>query len=279
MIFDTHAHYDDEAFDNDRDEVLTGLYAQGVDRVANVGVNEETCAATLALAEKYPFVYAVIGYHPSDIRDMEEPALERLYCSVYEDPEEAKQQAKAGDIRVPRHPRVVAIGEIGLDYHWSETEEENEKQKIWFKKQIEIAKKVQLPIVVHSREAAWDTMNIIVQEDAAACGGIIHCYSYAAEQARQYADMGFFIGVGGVITFKNSRRLRESVIAVGPEHVVLETDCPYLAPEPHRGHRNTSAYLVHVVRALAEIWHLSEEEVIDITTRNAEKVYSVNRRA
>ena len=171
--------------------------------------------------------------------------------------------------------KIVAIGEIGLDYHWSETEEENEKQKLWFEKQIDIAKKSNLPIVVHSREAAADTMDIIVKEKASECGGIIHCYSYAAEQAKQYADMGFYIGVGGVITFKNSRKLRESVLAVGLDHIVLETDCPYLAPEPYRGKRNFSAYLTHVVRELSELLGVSEETIIDTTTRNAERVYGL----
>ena len=256
MIFDTHSHYDDEAFDKDREELLSGLLSRGIDRVVNIGVDIPTCEKTLELAEKHGFIYAAIGFHPSDTKGMPEENIEWL-------------RAHTG------HEKVVAIGEIGLDYHWSESAEENASQQRWFRAQIALAKQSGLPIVVHSREAAADTMTIIREEKAAECGGIIHCYSYSAEQAREYVGMGFYIGVGGVITFKNSRRLKETVEAIPLSSIVLETDCPYLAPEPFRGKRNDSTLLPYVVSAIADIKGVSEEEVIARTTENAENVYGL----
>ncbi|MBR6228115.1 MAG: TatD family hydrolase [Eubacterium sp.] len=253
-IFDTHSHYDDEAFDEDREDILSGLLSHNIGRVVNIGVDIPTCKNTLLLAEKYDFVYAAIGFHPSDTKGMQEEDLDWLRAHR-------------------KDPKVVAIGEIGLDYHWSESPEENRNQQKWFRWQIALAKEAGLPIVVHSREAAADTMEIIREEKAAECGGIIHCYSYSATQAEEYVRMGFYIGVGGVITFKNSRRLKETVLAIPLESIVLETDCPYLAPEPFRGKRNDSTLLPHVVAAISEIKGVPEEEVIAVTTRNAESVY------
>ncbi len=258
MIFDTHAHYDDEAFNADREEILSGLSSHNIGNVVNIGVDIQTCKNTLKLAEKHSFIYAAIGFHPSDTKGMPKDNIDWLY-------EHAKDN------------KVVAIGEIGLDYHWSESEEENQSQQEWFRAQIALAKEMELPIVVHSREAAADTMNIIREEKAAECGGIIHCYSYSAEQARQYVDMGFYIGVGGVITFKNARKLIETVEAIPLTSIVLETDCPYLAPEPHRGKRNDSSLLPLVATKISEIKGVSVEEVIKTTTQSAYKVYSIKK--
>ena len=257
MIFDTHAHYDDEAFDADREEILSGLSSRNIGNVVNIGVDIPTSKSSLQLAEKYDYIYVVIGFHPSETKQMSEADIDWL-----------KEHAL-------KEKKVVAIGEIGLDYHWSESEEENINQQHWFRRQIALAKEVSLPIVVHSREAAADTMNIIKDENAAECGGIIHCYSYSAEQARQYVDMGFYIGVGGVITFKNARRLIETVEAIPLERIVLETDCPYLAPEPHRGRRNDSSLLSLVVSKISELKGVSPQEVIDVTTDNAKTVYRI----
>ena len=284
MIFDTHAHYDDEAFDADREALLSGLSSRNIGYVVNVGVDIPTCKNTLQLAEKYPFIYAAIGFHPSDTKGMPQENLDWLYAHVFADPEAVLQQRKAprestdgaDDIAsLPRQKKVVAIGEIGLDYHWSESKEENESQQRWFRRQIALAKDVGLPIIVHSREAAADTMTIVREENAADVGGIIHCYSYSAEQAVQYVDMGFMIGVGGVITFKNARRLIETVEAIPLDHIVLETDCPYLAPEPYRGKRNDSSLLPFVVTRIAEIKGFSEDTVIEQTTINALKLYRI----
>ena len=257
MIFDTHAHYDDEAFNTDREEILSGLSSRNIGHVVNIGVDIPTSKDSLLLAKKYDFIYAVIGFHPSETKQMSEDDIVWLA-------EHASKENK-----------VVAIGEIGLDYHWSESEEENKNQQHWFARQIALAKETGLPIVVHSRDAAADTMRIIREENAAECGGIIHCYSYSAEQARQYVDMGFYIGVGGVITFKNARKLIETVEAIPLTSIVLETDCPYLAPEPHRGKRNDSSLLPLVVNKISDLMGVSADEVIRITTNNAKKIYSI----
>ena len=256
MITDTHAHYDDSAFDADREEILSGLSSHNIGCVVNIGVDIPTCKNTLQLAETYDWIYAAIGFHPSDTKGMPEDNLDWLRAHAH-------------------HSKVVAIGEIGLDYHWSESEEENISQQRWFRRQIALAKEVGLPIVVHSREAAADTMTVIREENASEVGGIIHCYSGSAEQAKQYVDMGFFIGVGGVITFKNARRLIESVEAIPLEAIVLETDCPYLAPEPYRGKRNDSTLLSHVVTRVSELKNIPPEEVIIQTTKNAKTVYNL----
>ncbi len=259
MIFDTHAHYDDEAFDTDREELLSGLSSRNIGHVVNIGVDIKTSKDSLLLAKKYDWIYAVIGFHPSETKQMSEDDIDWLR-------EHASKENK-----------VVAIGEIGLDYHWSESEEENNNQQHWFARQIALAKETGLPIVVHSREAAADTMRIIKEENAAECGGIIHCYSYSAEQARQYVDMGFYIGVGGVITFKNARKLIETVEAVPLTSIVLETDCPYLAPEPYRGKRNDSSLLSLVVNKISDLKGVSVDEVIKATTQNAYKVYNIKK--
>ena len=257
MIFDTHVHYDDEAFNADREAILSGLSSRNIGHVVNIGVDIPTSEYSLQLAEKYDCIYAAIGFHPSEVKEMSESDIDwlRAHCN----------------------PKVVAIGEIGLDYHWSESEEENQNQQRWFRRQIALAKEVGLPIVVHSREAAADTMAIIKEENAADCGGIIHCYSYSAEQAKEYVSMGFYIGVGGVITFKNARRLIETVEAIPLERIVLETDCPYLAPEPYRGKRNDSTLLPYVVKKVAELKGVTEEEVVAVTELNAMKVYNINQ--
>ncbi|MBO6108382.1 MAG: TatD family hydrolase [Eubacterium sp.] len=308
MIFDTHAHYDDEAFADDRDELLAGLFSHGIDRVANIGVDIPSCVNTLELAQKYDFIYAVIGFHPSDILKMKGDELDWLRNTLgLNDVSDNNDRPEA-----IKQKKIVAVGEIGLDYHWSETDDEHEKQKEWFRAQIGIAGDAGLPIVIHSRDAAADTMDIVKEttgellrgirrrrhgmgasatEDGkipAKVGsdnpasrvfgqspGIVHCYSYSAEQALEYVKMGYCIGVGGVITFKNSRRLKETVDAVSMESIVLETDCPYLAPEGSRGKRNDSTKLHSVVREIAKIKGITEHEVIDITTENALRVYEV----
>ncbi|MEE3468337.1 MAG: TatD family hydrolase [Eubacterium sp.] len=281
MIFDTHVHYDDDAFNADREELLSGLSSRNIGHVVNIGVDIATSKMTLELAENYDNIYAAIGFHPSETKAMSESDIDWLRAHCYADPEEAQSRyATAQEVgsELPRNQKVVAIGEIGLDYHWSESEEENQNQQHWFRRQIAMAKEVGLPIVVHSREAAADTMSIIREENAADCGGIIHCYSYSAEQAKEYVAMGFYIGVGGVVTFKNARRLIETVEAIPLTSIVLETDCPYMAPEPYRGKRNDSTLLPYVVKKIAELKNISEEEVVATTERNAIKVYNINHK-
>lgn len=255
-IFDTHAHYDDESFDGDRESVLAELAGQGVDRVVNVGANMEGSRASLRLAGQYSFIYAALGVHPSETASMTE--------------------ADIGWIRGHAHDeKVVAVGEIGLDYHWPEPSPEIQKQ--WFRRQIALAREVSLPIIVHSRDAAADTMDILTGENAAECGGVIHCYSYSPEMAKEYVRMGFYIGIGGVVTFKNAKKLVRTTEEIPLNHIVLETDCPYLAPEPNRGTRNDSGMLRHVVQKIAELKGIRPEEVIRATTENAERLYRLRR--
>jgi len=255
MIFDTHTHYDDEQFDGDREELLTELTEQGVGAVANMGATMQGAKDSVALAKKYSFVYAAVGIHPDHAKDLNEEEFAVLR-------ELAKEE------------KTIAIGEIGLDYYWDSTE--REVQKYWFRRQLELALELEYPVVIHSREAAADTMDMIKEvyrESAGKLTGVIHCYSYGTEQAKEYTDMGFFLGIGGVATFKNGRKLKEVIEAVPLEHIVLETDCPYLAPEPYRGKRNHSGYLTYVIKAIATIKGVTEEEVERVTWENARRLY------
>lgn len=252
MIFDTHSHYDDRAFDEDREELFSNFPTQGIGTLVTVGADIATSKAALGLAGTHENIYAAIGVHPSDTGDMTQTDIEWL-------------RAHSSD------EKVVAIGEIGLDYHWKEPEPSH--QKIWFERQIALAREVNLPIIIHSRDAAEDTMKMICDTKAYECGGVIHCYSYAKEMAREYVKMGYYIGVGGVITFKNGRKLKETVDALPLECIVLETDCPYLSPEPNRGKRNDSSNLIYVVDEIARIKGTTREEVIQITEHNAKSLY------
>ncbi len=252
MIFDTHAHYDDDAFQEDREELLAGLEAAGIGTVVNIGASIASTKTSLELAERYPFIYAAAGVHPSETAELDEEKMNWL-------------------AEMCAHPKIVAVGEIGLDYHWDEPE--REVQKRWFREQIRLALRVKLPIVVHSRDAAKDTLDIIKEEKAAEAGGVIHCFSYGVEVAREYLDMGFYLGVGGVLTFKNAKKLKEVVAYMPADRILLETDCPYMAPTPHRGERNSSLYLPLVVKAVSEIKGIPEEEVVAVTEANARRMY------
>lgn len=255
MIFDTHTHYDDKAFDEDRDFVLKGLKEQGVAAVANMGASMDGVRKSIELAKSYPFVYAAVGIHPDHVGELDEEQLKRLgELSEYE--------------------KVVAIGEIGLDYYQDVSD--HNTQKYWFGRQLELAIEKKLPVVIHSREAAADTLAIMKEyykKSKETLSGVIHCFSYGPELAKEYLDMGFFLGIGGVATFKNGRKLKEVIEMASLASIVLETDCPYLAPEPYRGKRNSSDKLSYVVSAIAGIKGVSEKEVEDITWKNAERLY------
>ena len=252
MIFETHAHYEDEAFDADREELLSSLNEKGIELVVNVSSNKETVDKTIELVDKYPYIYGTVGIHPSSSEELNEDYFKEL-----------KEKAK--------HSKIIAIGEIGLDYYWDTPD--RELQKKWFSRQMEMAKELELPLVIHSRDAANDTYNMMKEAMVGDIGAIIHCFGYGTEQARQYLNMGFYLGIGGVITFSNGRKLKE-VVAYSPlEQLVLETDSPYLAPVPFRGKRNTSLNLTHVAKAIAEIKNVDYETVIDITNKNARNLY------
>lgn len=252
MIFDTHAHYDDDAFDEDRDALLEEIFSSGICCITDVGASVESSKKAVELSKKWPQIYAAVGVHPDSVADMKDEDIKTL-------------RSLAGE------EKVVAIGEIGLDYYWDNSP--RDVQKKWFLRQLELARKVSLPVIIHSREAAKDTMEIMKEAAKAGNHGVIHCYSYSAEMAREYVSMGFYLGIGGVLAFKNARVIKEVAAEIPLSAIVLETDSPYLAPPPHRGKRNNSMYLKEVVKQLSEIKQIPEEIVIQTTFENARKLY------
>lgn len=253
MIFDTHAHYDDKQFDEDREQLLDSMRAGGVGTIVNASATVESWDKVLELTREYPFVYGMIGVHPDEVGALDEEKFARME-------------------RLLQEEKVVAVGEIGLDYYWDN--ESHEVQKRWFIRQLELAQKWNMPVNIHSREAAADTLEIM-KKYAQGMKVIIHCYSYSKEMAEEYVKMGYLIGVGGVVTFKNARRLKETVEAIPLSHIVLETDCPYLAPEPNRGKRNSSLNLSYVAQAIADLKGITAEEVIKVTGENAKAFYGI----
>ncbi len=248
MIFDSHAHYDDSSFDMDRNEVLLGMKEKRVACIVNVAADIKGNEDTLELMESYDFLYGAFGIHPNHADQLNEKVM--------------------ADIEVwCQHRKCVAVGETGLDYYYQEPA--RELQQIWFRKQIDLAKKIQKPLIIHSREAAADTLAILKESDASSVGGVIHCFSYGKEMAKEFIDLGFMIGIGGVLTFKNGKKLKEVVESIPLESIVLETDCPYLAPSPFRGKRNDSSLIAYVIEEVANIKNLSIEEVEKQTWKNA----------
>lgn len=254
MIFETHAHYDDEAFDADREELLTSMDAAGIGTIVNVCASVEGLMDTVTLMEKFPFVYGAVGVHPDDADQMTKETLDTIR-------------------QLSRHEKAVAIGEIGLDYYWHKEKEEHLIQQRMFRAQMDIAREEKLPFMIHSREAAEDTLNIVREYmNGGMYGGIIHCFSYGKEIAREYLNMGLYLGIGGVVTFKNARKLKEVVEYAPLTQLVLETDSPYLAPEPNRGKRNSSLNLPYVAAAIAKLKGVTQEEVIAVTEKNAREL-------
>ncbi len=254
-IIDTHAHYDDKAFDEDREAILASLGAAGIGQVINIGASMQGSKDSLALAGKYPFIYAALGVHPSETTDLTEDDMD--WIRDHADGE-----------------KVVAIGEIGLDYHDPDDPAPGHQKK-WFVRQMDLARGLRLPVIIHSRDAAKDTADIMKAEKAERIGGVCHCYSYSKESAADYLDMGFYIGIGGVLTFKNGKKLKEAAAYIPMDRILLETDCPYLAPEPHRGERNSSLYLPYVVEELARIKGIGTDEVIARTAENARRLFGL----
>lgn len=252
MIFESHAHYDDDAFDEDRDELLSSMKENGVETIVNVSASKKSLKKVKELMNSYPFIYGAFGLHPDEVGDMTDHILEeiRLLC---------------------RQEKALAIGEIGLDYYWDK--EHHSLQKKWFDAQAQLAREEKLPIIVHSREAAADTLDMVKGFRGGEIGGVIHCFSYAKEMAREYLNMGFYLGIGGVVTFKNAKKLKEVVEYAPLSSLLLETDCPYLAPVPYRGKRNNSIYLKYVAETIAQIKNVSYEEVVDTTRQNARKMF------
>ena len=224
---------------------------QGVGTIVNVCASYASCERVTNMVQKYPFMYAAVGIHPDHVGSLNEETFAKMKELFSRD-------------------KVIAVGEIGLDYYWDN--ESHDLQKKWFIRQLELARELDLPVLIHSRDAAADTMEIM-KAHAEGLSGVIHCYSYSREMAQEYVKMGFYIGVGGVVTFKNGRKLKETVAEIPLESIVLETDCPYLAPEPYRGKRNHSAYIRYVAETIAEIKGVTYEEVVAQTEENARKMY------
>ena len=255
-LFDPHAHVDVEDFDADREELLRAI-GETMAGIIDPGCDIPSSKMALRLAHQYPFVWAAVGIHPEEIGHSSLEDLDQI-------------EAWCAD------PRVVAIGEIGLDYYWHKEKEEHLLQQKVFRQQMDIAREKKLPFIIHSRDAAEDTLNIVKEymKDGM-CGGIIHCFSYSKEIAREYLNMGLYLGIGGVVTFKNSRKLKEVAEYAPLNQILLETDCPYMAPVPNRGKRNSSLYLPEVVKTIAEIKGISCEEVVAVTESNALKVLNL----
>ena len=237
MIFESHAHYDDEAFDEDRKELLDALPAQGIGRVINVCAEVEGWDRTVDLMERYPYIYGAVGVHPDDVGALDEEKIQRMH-----------------------------------QIYWDK--ENHEKQIYWFERQLEVAREEKLPFIIHSRDAAKDTLDTMKRLHAGDIGGVVHCFSYGKEMAREYLDMGLSLGIGGVLTFKNARKLVEVVEYAPLESLLLETDSPYLAPIPNRGKRNSSLNIPYVVEKIAEIKGVSREEVEEVTWKNSFRVFS-----
>ncbi len=253
MLFDTHAHMDDRAFDQDREALLASLPQRGIALLMNPGCSLESSRNAVALARKFDYIYAAVGSHPDAADEVNEEVLAeyRALCKL--------------------NPKVKAIGEIGLDYHYEDIPREVQKKA--FRVQMALAAELDLPVIVHEREAHEDGMSIV--KEFPGVRGVFHCYSGSAEMARQLVELGWYIGFTGVLTFKNARKAVEVAAAIPMERIVLETDCPYMSPEPFRGRRNDPGRLVYMAEKLAQIRGLTVEEVQAVTTENGKRLYRI----
>lgn len=252
MIFDSHAHYDDKQFNSDRDELLRSMHENGVDFIVNSGESLRASKAGIELGKKYVFLYSAVGIHPNNTSNMNDEILREIK-------------------NLASNKKVVAIGEIGLDYHYDNTDKQC--QRYWFRRQLELAKELKMPVIIHSRDAAQECFDMI--KESGVNKGIIHCYSGSPQMALDYVKLGYYIGIGGVLTYSNARKTVETAEALPLNRIVLETDCPYLAPVPFRGKRNNSSYIKYVAEKLAEIKNITVNEVYDVTSQNAKDVFSI----
>lgn len=255
MLFDTHTHLDNQAFEEDRQQVVARAKEEGVSLLVNIGFNRETIPSTLRLAEEYDFIYAAVGWHPHDASDFTEKDLRWL--------EELAMT----------HPKVVAIGEMGLDYYWDNAPRSVQKEV--FRQQIALAKKVKKPIIIHDRDAHRDVVDILKEEGAQEVGGIMHCFGGSLEIAQECLELGFYISFGGPLTFKNAKKPKEVAAQIPLDRLLIETDSPYLTPHPFRGKRNESSYVKLVAQSLAEIKNVSFEEICQITMENGKRVFQL----
>ncbi len=253
MIFESHAHYDNSKFDEDRDEIITKCYKDNVTKIVNIAADMPSCKTSIELAKKYDYVYATVGVHPHDVQEMTDRDIDTLRNYVLNE------------------DKVVAIGEIGLDYYYDYSDRPSQRK--WFEKQLELANELDIPVVIHSRDADQECYEIIKKYRPKKA--VIHCFSGSKELAKLYVDMGYYIGVGGVVTFKNSRKLVEVVQNIPLESILLETDAPYLSPEPNRGKRNDSTNIKFISRNIAKIKGVSPDTVENVTFCNAMSLYNL----
>lgn len=255
MLIDTHAHLNAEQYENDVEEVMARAKENGVEKIVVVGFDQPTIQRAIELAEAHDFIYACVGWHPVDAIDMTNEDLAWIE-------------------ELAAHPKVVALGEMGLDYHWDKSPRDIQKEV--FRKQIRLAKKVKLPIVIHNRDATADIVEILKEENASEVGGIMHCFSGSVEIAKQCVDMNFYISLGGPVTFKNAVKPKEVAAELPLERLLVETDCPYLTPHPHRGKRNEPGYVRLVAEEIARIKGIPFEEVAKATTENAMRLFGIS---
>lgn len=251
MIIDTHIHLYDDRYLENLDEVIEEAKNNDVGKMIIVGYDYESSVKAIELATKYDGFFAAVGLHPSEVGKDDNENIDWIYDLI-------------------EHPKVVAVGEIGLDYYWDKTH--SELQKVLFVKQIEIARSYNLPIIVHSRSASNDTFTILKENKI---NGVLHCYSQSLEMAREYVKMGYYLGIGGVLTFKNSKEIKEVVQEIDLKHMVVETDGPYLAPHPFRGKLNKPSYLTYVISEIANLKGISEDAVKDIIEKNTYDLFGI----
>ncbi|MDQ0228630.1 TatD family hydrolase [Metabacillus niabensis] len=256
MLFDTHAHLNATQFEEDVVEVIERAKSENVSHIVVVGFDRETITRAMELTEQYDMIYAAVGWHPVDAIDMTDEDLDWI-----------KQLAA--------HPKVVAIGEMGLDYYWDKSPKEIQQEV--FRKQIQLAKEVKLPIIIHNREATEDVVKILQEENASEVGGIMHCFTGSLETAEKCMKMNFYLSFGGPVTFKNAKKPKEVVKEIPMDFLLIETDCPYLTPHPFRGKRNEPSYVKYVAEQIAELKGLTFEEVAKKTSDNAMKLFGITR--
>ena len=254
MYIDTHVHLNADQYENDVDEVIARALEAGVEKMVVVGFDRKTINKAMELTEQYPFIYAVVGWHPVDAIDCTEEDLEWIES-------------------LAAHPKVVGIGETGLDYYWDKSPKDVQQEV--FRKQIRLAQKVNLPVIIHNRDATADVVRILKEEEAEKTGGIMHCFGGSVETAKECISMNFMISLGGPVTFKNAKMPKEVATEIPLEHLLIETDAPYLAPHPYRGKRNEPALVTLVAEEIARLKELTINEVAKATTENALKVFQI----
>lgn len=255
MLIDSHVHLDDGRFDGDRDILIESLKSNNIEMVINIGADLETSVASVDLANKYQNVYAAVGVHPHSAKEVNTMVMEQLK-------------------ELTLNEKVVAIGEIGLDFYYDNSP--RDIQRKWFIEQLKLAKELDLPVIIHTRDAAQETFDILKNNQNGNVRGVLHCYSGSPEMALEYIKMGFYISLGGPVTFKNARVAREVAEAVPLDKLLIETDCPYLTPEPYRGKRNEPLYVKYVAEKLAEVKKISYEELVKATNRNTKRLFGIS---